>query len=151
MSQKIVCWQPEAGQEPNQGGWRRVESPPYLRRGHERDLVLELPASGSRHRAFVNGMPAVGGIQVLRTGDLLLLVDGDTGAATSYIIGQTELDTEAGEGCVCQFTGLAIRGNAVRCACGAVFAEDVRRQLAVCPRCGGTFDQTDHEPPMELL
>ena len=143
----IVCFEllGEAGSDDRT--WGRLQKPPYLRQCGGR-LVVELPRR-SRAKVYVNGLPVVGRLQVVAPSDLVRIAC-DSGAETSYVVGGVPPSREPGRGRLCQFTGLPIEGEAVRCACGGLFATAVAEQLGVCPHCKASLTGEVQEPPEEM-
>jgi hypothetical protein len=144
----IVCYQPESA-EGDRPVWRRITGPRFL---SERQgiLVLELPKRG-RYRAFVNGLDVLGGLQVVRRGDLVRVID-PGGTEFSYVVGRVLPSAQPGAGRPCQFTGKPIHDEAVECSsCGALFAQVVSEQLGSCPACGEPLGDQDEVPPEEEL
>ena len=147
----VRCFEAKAG---GQGvvTWQKVAGPAHfvVRSGV---VYLEVPGAGKRRvRAYVNGMEVIAGIQVVVRGDLVRIVMGK-GEEASYVVGSVVADMAPGEGQTCSFSGMPIRGMAVRCACGAVLSEEAAKQIGQCPKCeeplGG--DKDDQVPGEEML
>ena len=131
--------------------WQRTEAPPFLvLRGGR--MLVEVPADCEAH---VNGLPVIG-LQLVRAGDLVRVqAAGDEGGeVVEFIVGRIlprQEEVEA-EDCRCDFTGLPLVGNALRCVCGSVYCLDVLGQLDCCPRCNARLDaQSESLPSEELL
>lgn len=133
----VLCYQEATASDGSRQEWRAVFDPPCLA---ERSgmLVVELPASepASRPpRAFVNGLEVIAGVQVVRAGDIVRIVEAD-GRCVSYVVGRPAPAREPGGGRPCGFTGLPIRGQAINCTCGLLMMEEAVEQLRQCPVCG---------------
>lgn len=116
--------------------WETLDSPPFLiNRGKHAFLIPP-----RRARAYVNGIPVVGGIQAVQSGDLVCVVEDGADIAISYRVEVGHASAEPGQGRPCAFTGRPITGMAVRCAaCDRVVHVDVAREIENCPACGSRF------------
>jgi hypothetical protein len=144
---KINCWK-AASADNDQARWNQTAAPPCLRLCG-RNLVLELPPG---RRGFVNGLPVIGGIHVVRKG-ALIRIQGPEESEMTFVVAGIQVETEPGKGRQCQFCGLPIRGQALVCACGAVYCTccgDPHREEARCTICREPL-VVDAEPPSEAL
>jgi len=141
----VTCWQSQHDEQTDLSVWQSVPSTPWLQ-WVDGELVLVLPPG---QRGSVNGLPVVGGLQVVGSGDLVR-VKAPGGSATAFVVGEVQSRSEPGNGRNCHFCGLAIRGEAVRCACGRLFCSAIRKTYDRCPRCGRQF-QAATRPSERLL
>lgn len=139
----ITCFEPAEAD-----GWRQSAGPRYL---CEQDgtLLIDLGRT-ARRQVHVNGLPVIGGLQVVQAGDLVRIARANRPDLT-YIVGGVQAVRQPGRGRRCQFTGLPIKGEAVRCACGALYSSDVADQMADCPQCQASLRGQLPAPPEELL
>lgn len=128
--------------------WRRIDAPPCLvfRGGR---MLVDVPADCEAH---VNGLLVIG-LQLVHAGDLVRVqAAGDEGGeVVEFIVGRILPRQEVVSDCRCDFTGLPLEGNALRCVCGAVYCPDVLGQLDSCPRCTARLDSQSESPSEELL
>lgn len=149
----VLCFENVQTDDGKDGQWRPVDDPPFLA---ERSglLVAELPAPAQGYpRAFVNGLEVVAGIQLVRPGDLVRITLARD-RSVSYVVGRPVPAREAGDGRPCAFTGLPIRGQAVRCTCGLLMAVEAVDQIDQCPQCARQLKaetEANDWPPEELL
>lgn len=130
--------------------WRSLTEPPYLEQLGQ-DALIRLPLTG-RARAYVNGLRVIGGLQIVREGDLVTIVE-PFGKQISYVVFGWHGQVEPGNGRRCSFTGRPIDGAAVRCfACGRVVAEAVATRIEACPGCKSPLgSRRDARLPVEEL
>ena len=88
--------------------------------------------------------------QVLAPGDLVY-VEGPGQEPREFVVGRIAIQTEPGDGRVCDFCGLPIAGEAIRCPCGKLFCAGLRKKYSTCPLGGEPLDATDGPPSEELL
>ena len=106
----IGCFIPD-----NDGSkWQQTSEAPYLRT-HDSVLAVQLPEGC---HGYVNGLAILGGIQVVRTGDLVRICEAGRPPVV-YVVGRALPHPEPGRGRACRFTGQPISGPAVVCCCGA--------------------------------
>jgi len=131
----VVCFEQVKAADGPGTQWCERRDPPFVaERGGM--LVAELPTTGKPYpRAYVNGLEVIAGVQRVHTGDLVRIVLAKD-EVVSYVVGRCVAAREPGAGRTCAFTGLPIRGQAVRCACGLIVNDDVAAQLSDCPLCG---------------
>jgi hypothetical protein len=125
--------------------WERVENPPCVRvLGREVFLCLGDPGA----RGCVNGFAVLGGVQALRSGDLVRIWNADGSEDGFRLAGVAE----DGSGRRCAFTGEVFHGPAVRCgACGRILSQEVVEQTGRCV-CGRPLTAYGEQvPPEELL
>jgi len=142
---EVACWQSRHDEEADLSTWQSVPPPPWLQWVGDELAVALLPGRSGT----VNGLPVVAGLQVVRPGDLVRVTAPD-GSATALVVGQVQARREPGNGRTCQFSGLAIRGEAVRCSCGRLFCATVQKTYDRCPGCGRQFE-ADVRPSERLL
>lgn len=91
-----------------------------------------------KQRAYVNGLEVVG-LQAVRPGDFVRVL-GPDGQEVAYRVGGRAGGEEPGRGRRCDFTGLPISGQAVRCpGCGRLFKKELTDQEEACPVCKAPF------------
>ncbi|MBN2564802.1 MAG: hypothetical protein JXB46_03745 [Candidatus Eisenbacteria bacterium] len=135
--------------------WVPQDNPPFLvnRSGM---LVVELPMGEDEPpRVFVDGMVVVARTHLVPLGALVRIVWPD-GRTIAYKVHRPVIDhqVEPGNGRPCGFTGLPIKGEAVRCpgaGCGLLLASEVVTQVERCPRCNTSLQTrpTPEEMPGE--
>lgn len=145
MTSGVVCWKPTDDKPDDQDGWTRFDASRYLTE-FDGFLVLKLPL---RCRGAVDGLPVYGGIQRVTAGNLVRIWNAN-GSEVQFVIGQVNAHVQRGDNSQCQFCGLPITGEALRCSCGRVFCLSIRESYSECPLCGQPFE-ADTQPPGELL
>ena len=143
----VYCWKSNCRQDADGLAWTPAEADGHLSM-HGTTVLLRLSAGET---ASVNGLRVVGPIQVIETGDLVY-IRRPAAADLNFVVGAAQLVREPGEGRTCQFTGLRIHGESIRCRCGAIYSTDVSQQFSQCPNCGHGFgDDALTLPTEELL
>ncbi|MBA4387510.1 MAG: hypothetical protein C0404_05975 [Verrucomicrobia bacterium] len=130
--------------------WEKLEDPPCVVSFGDDDFVR---VRCEDERIYVNGYPAVAGISVLETGDIVRIYPAGGEAISYRYAGRLAETVEPGEGRRCAFTGEIITGQAVRCRCGAILSQEVAEQLNQCGICTaplGAGDNAQARPPEEL-
>lgn len=134
-------------------GWTAIPDLPFAIQ-HGRHTFIRLQP-GDRHtvHATVNGYPIVGGFQRIEAGDTVRIVQGQDDAAIFRLRQAQGTRPEAGAGRLCDFTGLPIKGDALRClACMRIFRPSVAEHIGICI-CGHSLkpDTPPAYPEEELL
>jgi hypothetical protein len=141
----ISCWQARHDEQTDQSVWQSISPPPWLK-WFGSELALMLPAGCS---GLVNGLPAVGALQVVGPGDLVRVTAKDD-SQTAFVVGQVHAESEPGNGRTCRFCGLPIQGDAIRCSCGRLFCATILKTYDRCPGCNQQFE-ADTRPSERLL
>jgi hypothetical protein len=68
-----------------------------------------------------------------------------------FVAGRIATQIEPGAGRICEFCGLPIVGEAIRCPCGKLFCAEIRNQYESCPLGGEPLDAADGPPSEDLL
>lgn len=131
--------------------WKFITDPPFVA-SYGGDDFVEVPEE-SRLRAYVNGFKVVGGLQVLEPGDFVRVFSSKKKEVSFSFAGRTSVTIEPGDGRICAFTRIPIKGMAVICrVCGKVFSEEVMEQIGSC-LCGSLLkrDTKLDQPSEDLL
>jgi hypothetical protein len=148
---KFTAYMPCIEDDQGQARWKRLANLPYVT-GYGSDDFVQLP-DDSDLRAYVNGFRVIGGLQVLRSGDLVRIVESGKKKVAFRFGLRVSANIEPGRGRFCAFTRAKIDTNAVRCpSCGQIFCEEVMEQIGSCV-CGTRLaeDERPEALPEELL
>ena len=141
-----VAFEAQQESQAEDARWRQVSPAPHVLSSGGYDMVVEEEGL----RAFVNGLPVIGGMQVIQPGDLVRITGSGQERFFQYAGARTDTREEGG-GRPCAFTGIPIPGVAVKCgACERVVSEAVATQVGACV-CGRSLKAGDQTAPGEEL
>ena len=141
----INCWRPQQDAESGESRWCGQATPDYLRRTGGL-WMLDLPHG---YRGTVNGLPIVGGVQVVGPGDLVRVTD-PARREKEFSLGRGGSTIVAANDRTCRFCGVPIVGDGLECKCGAVFCAGVGDTVGNCPECGEALSP-EEQPSEQLL
>jgi hypothetical protein len=141
----VLCFQAVSPREErwDQGTWKPAVSPRFFT-AHHAAITLDLPTG---YEATCNGLPVIGGIQVVQQGDLVRIRRGKR--QWCYWVGFALAESEPGRDRPDDLTGWPIRGDALQCVtCGALFAaETVAQSECQCANCQMPLCEDYASPP----
>jgi len=137
---RLAAYQVASDAEDGPVRWQRLADPRELVTLGPDSFVIVPRRRRRRLRAYVNGIPVIG-LQRVRPGDFVRTA-GPKGATSSYRLGPAPAASEPGRNRRCQFTGMPITGEAVRCpGCRRLLKSDVADEYQNrCPVCATPID-----------
>jgi hypothetical protein len=147
---ELTAYMPGIKENSEVAYWKFITDPPYVVSYAGNDFV-EVPEE-SGLSAYVNGFKVVG-LQVLEPGDFVRVFSHRKKKVSFRFAGRTSVTVEPGDGRICAFTRIPIKGMAVICRrCGKVLSEEVMKQIGSC-LCGSPLkhDAKQDQPSEDLL
>lgn len=148
---KVTAYMPGIKENSEVASWKLVSDPPYVV-SYAGDDFVEVPEESELH-VYVNGYKVVGGLQVLEPGDFVRVFSRRKKEVSFRFAGRISVTVEPGDGRICAFTRIPIKGMAVICRrCGKVLSEKVMKQIGSCV-CGMPLknDAKQDQPSEDLL
>jgi len=147
---ELTAYMPGTKENSEGAYWKLITDPPYVV-SYAGDDFVEVPEESGLH-AYVNGYKVVGGLQVLEPGDFVRVFSHRKKEVSFRFAGRVSVNVEPGDGRICAFTRIPIKGMAVICRrCGKVLSEKVMKQIGSCV-CGKPLKHDNNQdPPSENL